>query len=144
KRSTLVRGSIFMATVTAAWAILSIGTGSATPDLTVGDIAEQPYVADRSETVEDVAATARAEQQARDAVDPPFYIDTNVEQAVYDSVNEVFVDLRALQVVDDSNVPEFETPSLSTTTTEAPSDETTTTLADAESAVVTGRVFLDA
>lgn len=144
QRSTLVRGAIFLATVTAAWAILSFGTGSDTPDLAVGDIAKQTYVADRSDTIEDIDATARAEQEARDAVDPPFYIDTNVEQAVYDSVNEVFVDLRALDLVDESTEPEFTTPTLSTTTTVAPSDETTTTLAEAEPAVVTGRVFLDA
>jgi len=144
ERSTLVRGAIFLATVAAAWAILSFGTGSTSPDLAVGDIAKQPYVADRADTIPDVDATERAEQDARDAVEPPFYIDTNVEQAVYDSVNDVFVDLRALALVDESTVPEFTAPTLSTTTTVAPSEETTTTVANVEPAVVLGRVFLDA
>lgn len=145
KRSTLVRGSIFLATVTAAWAILSLGSGATTPELTVGAISTQDYVAGRSETIEDVEATERARQEARDAVERPFYIDTNVEQAVYDSVNEVFSDLRALDPVDTSTIPDFQSPSLSTTTTEAPADDaTTTTLGDVEPATVAGWVFLDA
>jgi len=145
ERSTLVRGAIFLATVAAASAILVLGTGSETPDLEAGDVAKQTYVADRSDTVEDVEATARAQQDARDAVEPPFYTDTNVEQAVYDSVADVFAGLRALTLVDTSTAPDFTSPTLPTTTTEATADDaTTTTLADSEAAVVSGRVFLDA
>ena len=65
-RSTLVRGAIFLATVAAASAILVLGTGSKSPDLEVGDIASQTYVADRSDTIEDIDATERARQEARD------------------------------------------------------------------------------
>jgi membrane-associated HD superfamily phosphohydrolase len=106
ERSTLVRGAIFLATVAAASAILVLGTGSNTPTLEVGDVADQTYVADRSDTVEDVEATARAQQEARDAVEPPFYTDTNVEQAVYDSVGDVFAGLRELTLVDTSSIPD--------------------------------------
>jgi putative nucleotidyltransferase with HDIG domain len=145
ERSTLVRGAIFLATVAAASAILVLGTGTETPELAVGDVAKITYVADRSDTVADVDATERAQQEARDAVERPFYTDTNVEQAVYDSVYDVFGGLRDLTLVDTSTAPSFTSPSLPTTTTEAATDEaTTTTLGEAEIAVVSGRVFLDA
>jgi membrane-associated HD superfamily phosphohydrolase len=106
ERSTLVRGAIFLATVAAASAILVLGTGTETPELAVGDVAKITYVADRSDTVADVDATERAQQEARDAVERPFYTDTNVEQAVYDSVYDVFGGLRDLTLVDTSTAPD--------------------------------------
>jgi cyclic-di-AMP phosphodiesterase PgpH len=145
ERSTLVRGAIFLATVAASWAILVLGTGSDTPDLTVGDIADQTYVADRSDTVEDVDATERAQQEARDAVERPYYIANDIQQAVYDSVASVFADIRAMPLTDSSESAEFTSPTLPTTTTSAPADgSTTTTPEDSEVAVLTGLVFLDA
>jgi putative nucleotidyltransferase with HDIG domain len=145
QRSTLVRGSIFLATVVAAWAVLSLGSVVAPPELVAGTIADQTYVADRSDSVEDTDATEVAKQEARDAVERPYYTDTNIQQAVYESVSVVFEEIRSLELTDRSNIPEFTTPTLPTTTTSTPDDEsTTTTAAASELAVLTGRVFLDA
>lgn len=147
QRSTLVRAAIFLGTVVAAWAVLSLGAGSPVPDLDVGAIAERDYVADRSESIEDEAATERAEQEARDEVERPFYTDTNVEQAVYDSVEEVFESIGSMNLVQESTDPEPDIPTLpTTTTTTTPEEETTTTTTAEESSetVVNGRVYLDA
>ncbi|HET8738642.1 MAG TPA: hypothetical protein VFO17_02795, partial [Acidimicrobiia bacterium] len=113
QRSTLVRGSIFLATVVASWAVLSLGTGSAANEqLVPGAIADQTYAAEISTTVEDVDATERAQQEARDAVEPPYYVDTNIQDAVYASVTEVFEGIRDLELTDSSLLPEFTTPTL--------------------------------
>ncbi|HJS71625.1 MAG TPA: HDIG domain-containing protein [Acidimicrobiia bacterium] len=140
QRSTMVRGAIFLATVVASWAVLSLGTGSQTPDLVAGRIAEQTYVAERSETVENVADTERARQDARDAVEPPYYIDTNIQEAVYESVGEVFAGIRAIDITDRSNIPEFTAP----TFPEAGDADSSSTTADQAPAVLTGLVYLDA
>jgi putative nucleotidyltransferase with HDIG domain len=143
QRSTLVRGSIFLATVVASWAVLSLGTGSAANEqLVPGAIADQTYAAEISTTVEDVDATERAQQEARDAVEPPYYVDTNIQDAVYASVTEVFEGIRDLELTDSSLLPEFTTPTLPAPT--GAGEGSTTTTADQEPAVVTGLIFLDA
>lgn len=145
QRSTLVRGAIFLATVVASWAVLSLGAGSTETELNVGDVAIQEYKADNSASVEDVAATEREKQDARDAVPRPFYTDTNVEQAVYDSVNGVFDDLTSMDLTQEPAEPPPAAPELpSTTTTTTAEEESTTTTAESSPAVVTGRVFVDA
>ena len=144
QRSTLVRIAIFLATVVAAWAVLSLGNGGAETDLVAGQVADQDYLADRSDSVEDVAGTERLKQEARDSVDPPYYTDANVQQAVFDSVSEVFQDIRNMDLAQTPIGPEPEIPTLPETTTSTSGEDPTTTTEEAEPAVVTGRVFLDA
>lgn len=144
QRSTLVRVSIFLATVVASWAVLSLGAPSDELDLEVGAIAQQDYTADRSESVEDVAATEQARQEARDAVDRPFYTDSNVEEAVYASVGEVFEGVRGIDLTQPGSTAGT-IPTLPTTTTSTTEEEeSTTTTVEELPAVVTGRLYLDA
>jgi putative nucleotidyltransferase with HDIG domain len=144
KRSTLVRIAIFLATVVAAWAVLSLGTSSPNPDLVAGDLALQDYRAERTDSVEDVAATERLRQEARDGVDPPYYTDTDVQQIVYDSVEAVFDAIQEIDLTQTPSGPLPDIPTLPEVTTTTAGEESTTTTEDVEPALVTGRVFLDA
>lgn len=140
-RSTVVRAAVFLATVFAAWSVLSLGTVAETQPLTAGAVATQAYVADRTDTIEDVDATEEARESARAGVERPFHTDPNVEQAVYESVARVFAGIRSIDLTDRTSVEQFTTPSLDpteTTTTEAETEE------ESDPAVVMGRVFLDA
>jgi cyclic-di-AMP phosphodiesterase PgpH len=145
QRSTLVRIAIFLATVFAAWAVLSLGIGSDGAAQRAGEVAEQDYVAEHDAEVEEVAATERLRQEARDSVEVPYFTDTNVEQVVKDSVSELFQDIQKLEVTLAPRGSEPEIPSLpETTTTTAGEEASTTTTLEEDPAVVTGMLFLDA
>ncbi|HEX6300540.1 MAG TPA: HDIG domain-containing protein [Acidimicrobiia bacterium] len=145
QRSTLVRIAIFLATVVAAWGVLSLGSGSDESAQAEGEVAAQDYIAERSASVEDVIATQRLEQDARESVDKPYFTDTDVEQVVYDSVRDVFDDIRGMELTEAPGGSRPTLPTLpETTTSTAEDEESTTTTEETEPAVVTGRVFLDA
>ena len=141
QRSTVVRISIFLATVVASWAMLSLGAAAEDTNLTVGEVALQTYEAERTRSVVDEVETERRRQEARDDVPEPKYTDTNVETAVYESVRELFDDIRAIDLTvlpaDDPTTPSLPT---TTSTTASGDDETDETLP----ALVTGQVFIDA
>ncbi len=141
KRSTLVRGAIFLATVVASWAVLSLGTGAEPLNLVAGNVAEQDYVAGRTATVVDVVATEELRQAARDAVPPPREVDLEIERTVLADIESVFDNLQTMVIGDPlaaDVIPEL--PAAETPTTEP--DSSTTTQAPAN-AVVGGLVYLD-
>ncbi len=149
KRSTLVRGSIFLATVVAAWAVLSLGTAADTPELEVGAPAPQDFYADRTETVENVEATDEAKEEARQAVPAPREADVEVETTVKNNVASVFDDLMTMVIGDPPSGPTPEVPELppvdeetTTSTTTAEGGETTVP-EPLPPATLTGTVFLD-
>jgi putative nucleotidyltransferase with HDIG domain len=141
-RSFLVRAAIFLATVTATWGVLSLGTTLGDDTLRAGEVAPMTFKAQRTDRVEDVEETERLKQQARDSVEPVWERHPEVEASVNDNVVAVFDEAQALAVGEEpSTSPE---PTLPTTTTEAPSEDTTTSTAPAAPAVITGRIYLDA
>jgi putative nucleotidyltransferase with HDIG domain len=140
-RPTLVRVAIFVATVVAAWGVLSLGTGTTDPELIVGAPAPREYRAQRQGEVIDTAETERLRQEARDAVEPIEQINEQIESTVNTAVTSVFDDVQALVIGDAVDPPApsaTEAPSL-------PADEVTTetTTAPPEPALLTGSVFLD-
>lgn len=141
QRSTFVRGGIFLATVLAAWAVLSLGTEPDLPELEVGRPSPETFYADQAGTVIDIEETQRRQQEARDGVDPPKEVDTDVMDAVIGDIQAVFEDLQALAVGDP--------PETSAEIPQLPEEVTTTTAEGeeaaepAEPAVLTGAVFLD-
>ena len=56
QRPAVVRTAIFLATVVASWAVLSLGTTTSNLDLSVGDLAPQTYEAQNAATVIDTVA----------------------------------------------------------------------------------------
>ena len=104
-RPTLVRLATFVATVVAAWGVLSLGTGSADPDLLVGAPAPRDYRAQRPNSVIDVAETERLQQEARDAVDLIEQINEQIESTVNQNVTAVFDDVQALVMGDQVDPP---------------------------------------
>lgn len=147
-RSTLVRGSIFLATVVAAWAVLTLGTAAEAPSLQVGAIAQQDYEAGEDATVVDEEATEALRQEARDAVEPPRQTDPEVEETVISNVQAVFDDLQGLAIGDIPVAPAPVIPELpeqeeTTVTTAAGDDADTTTTLPPEDALILGSVFID-
>lgn len=148
KRSTLVRGAVFLATVAASWAVLSLGTADPEPEFTVGELAPQTFNAERSATdVLDEATTEERRQEAQDEVDPDDARERNqqVETSVSASVDDVFADVATLVVGDDTGVeqsPEPELPEPTSDSTET-SEGSTTTTAPPELVSLSGRVFVD-
>ncbi len=131
QRSTLVRGSIFLATVVAAWAVLSLGSGGGSDDLVAGALAPQDFEAGRTATIVDEAATEEDRQAAREAVPPPRQANAEVEATVTGNVQAVFEDLTALAIGDPPTGPGDEIPELPAaeepTSTTAGEGSTTTT-----------------
>ncbi|MGD2059713.1 MAG: HDIG domain-containing protein [Acidimicrobiia bacterium] len=147
-RSTLVRGAIFLATVVAAWAVLSLGTAAETPDLQVGDIAQQDYEAGQAATVIDEAATEDLRQEARDSVDPPRQTDPEVEATVTGNVQAVFDDFESLAVGEPPTgpapvIPELPEEEQEQTTATTLGDGTTTTTEVPPDATISGTVYID-
>ena len=146
QRSTLVRIAIFLATVFAGWAVLSLGAGSETLQLDVGEPAPKDFYAERTDTVVDIEETRRLQQEAKDGVPAPREVDAEVEAAAIGDIQAVFEDLGAL-VIDDSfadstaEIPEL--PADETTTT-SPDDEETTVPEETDPAMLSGVVFIDA
>jgi putative nucleotidyltransferase with HDIG domain len=139
-RPTLVRIATFVATVVAAWGVLSLGTGSADPDLVVGAPAPRDYRAQRPNSVIDVAETERLKQEARDSVDPIEQINEQIESTVNQKVTAVFDDVQSLVIGDQVDPP---APSATEAPTTTAAEETTETTAAPEPALLTGSVFLD-
>jgi putative nucleotidyltransferase with HDIG domain len=139
-RPTLVRMATFVATVVAAWGVLSLGPGSVDPELVVGAPAPRDYRAQRPNSVIDVAETERLRQEAMDAVDPIEQINEQIESTVNQKVTAVFDDVQGLVIGDQVEPP-------APAATEAPpttaAEETTETTAAPEPALLTGSVFLD-
>ncbi|HUG08943.1 MAG TPA: HDIG domain-containing protein [Acidimicrobiia bacterium] len=143
QRSTIVRIAIFLATVVAAWAVMSLGTESDPPQLEEGRLAPQTFYAGQAATVVDVAETERLKAQARNDVDAPREVDIDVESTVIADIQAVFEDLQALAVGDapETNVEIPELPEEQTTTTTE--EEESQAVDPVEPAVLTGSVFID-
>ncbi len=146
-RLTLLRLSIFLSTVVATWAVLSLASADANPGLVVGSPAPAMFTAEIPADVIDVNETAANELAAREAVDPDEARQTqpDVETSVTESVNQVFDDVESFAVGDVPSTPATTLPELppsTTSTTGAAGDSTTTTLAP-QPVLVTGFVFLD-
>ncbi|MDP9494022.1 MAG: HDIG domain-containing protein [Actinomycetota bacterium] len=135
-RPTLLRIAIFVVVVAATWGVLSAGTNLTTPDLEVGDIADQEYSAQRSDEVIDVDETERLEQTARDAVIPIRDSNIELENEVREQINALFDDVVALAVAEDP----VTTPTTLPEPTAPVDEETTEPL---EPAILSGVVFLD-
>ena len=144
-RPTIVRLSIFLATVVAAWGVLSLGSAEAEPVLVVGMPAPQTFTAARSAPVIDEVATNEAEQAERDSVEPIKETNPEIESAVLASINSVFDEVEVLVVADEVSRAQSPRPSLpeAPTTTTSGSDLSTTTTEVLAPAVITGRAFLD-
>ena len=148
KRSTVVRISIFLATVVASWAVLSLGTLADEPDLEVGFVGHDGFTAEQPATVVDTVETERLRQEARDSIkaDPPRKRNTEIENSVAAAVSAVFDDAEALAVGDVTNplpeVPSLPEPPEETTTTQGGDSSSTTT--PGEPALITGSVYIDA
>ncbi|HUF95499.1 MAG TPA: HDIG domain-containing protein [Acidimicrobiia bacterium] len=143
KRSTLVRGAIFLATCFGVWGVLSIGAGADTSALEVGDLADRTYEAQRPDEVPDSVATEQLEQQARDSVEPIWEDNPEAEQAVQTDVTDLFADVAGSVVADPPSQPTPPTLPFSTTTTTDPGASSTTTTVPADPVVLTGVVYVD-
>ncbi|REK19090.1 MAG: hypothetical protein DWQ40_07970, partial [Actinobacteria bacterium] len=143
KRSTLVRWATFLATVFGVWGVLSIGSGSQSSQLEVGELADRTYEAQRADEVVDVAETERLKQEARDSVQPILEDNPELEQAVQDSVTALFDDLESAVVAEPP--PDATAPTLpsSTTTTTDPEATSTTSTVPADPVTIAGVVFID-
>ncbi|HEX6287283.1 MAG TPA: hypothetical protein VFZ80_07340, partial [Acidimicrobiia bacterium] len=147
KRSTLVRGAVFLATVAASWAVLSLGTADPEPDFEVGEPAPQTFYAERdASNVLDEATTEQRRQEAEDEVDPDDARERNqaVETSVSASVDAVFSDVAMLVVGDGAGFAQSPVPELPEPTegTEGSEGSTTTTEAP-DPVLLSGRVFVD-
>lgn len=143
-RPTVVRAAIFLATVVAAWGVLSLGTASSDPELVVGETAPRTFYAENDANVIDAAAVDALREQARADVEPVRESDPEIEASVESSINAVFDEVEMLVVGDPASTPSTTVPDLPTTTTEPPPDEGSTTTTEPEvPAVLSGRVFLD-
>ena len=148
QRPAVVRTAIFLATVVASWAVLSLGTTTSDLDLGVGDLAPQTFEAQNAATVIDTVETETLQQEARDSVELIRVVHPEIEAEVNLQINAVFDDIEALAIGDPPDtppptVPETSTTS-STTTTQPPAEgeTTTTTLAPLPTQIV-GILFID-
>jgi cyclic-di-AMP phosphodiesterase PgpH len=146
-RPAVVRFAIFLATVVAAWGILSLGTAAGQPEPEVGELAPQRYEAQRSAPVVDSVETERLRQEARDSVPPEQRVHPEIEAEVISQINTVFDDVEALVVADapqTSPPPPLAEPAPTTSTTQpAAEGETTTTTTIPLPAQISGVLFLD-
>jgi putative nucleotidyltransferase with HDIG domain len=140
----MVRAAIFLATVTATWGVLSLGATLGAENLEPEMVAPMTFRAQRTERVVDVEETERLKAAARESVPSELERHPEVEASVNDAIVAVFDEAEALAVGDEPTGPLTTGPSLPTTTTEPPADSTTTSTEPAPSAVITGRVYLDA
>ncbi|MDX1468709.1 MAG: HDIG domain-containing protein [Acidimicrobiia bacterium] len=145
-RPTTVRLSIFLATVVATWAVLSLGSTNDESGLRVGQLAPVDFVAEVDADVVDEVQTEANREAAREAVDISEARQTQpvIERSVEESISAVFDDAKALAVADPPTTPPTTLPELPpTTTSTSPSSESTTTTAPPQPVPVTGVVFLD-
>jgi hypothetical protein len=139
-RPTLVRLATFVATVVAAWGVLSLGGDSTEPGLLLGAPAPQEYRAQIPSEVTDTAETERLRQEAREAVDPIEQINEQIESTVNQQVTAVFDDVQGLVIGDPVDPP---APAATETPPTTATEETTETTEVPEPALLTGSVFLD-
>jgi putative nucleotidyltransferase with HDIG domain len=139
-RPTLVRLAIFVATVVAAWGVLSLGTATSDPELKVGALAPQDYVAKKSAEVIDTVETERLKQEAENSVEPIREVNIETETEVKEQINALFDDVAVLAIGDEPTTAPTTIPE-ATETTEA-TEETGTTEA-LEPATLTGLLFID-
>ncbi len=143
-RSTVVRLSIFLATVAAAWAVLSIGTAAEPPTLTVGQLADQDYSAGRDAPVVDAVATEAQREAARNAVPEPQERNAEVQAAATASVEGLFDDLQRMVIGEDPRDQVAPVPELpEDTTTSTSPDASTTTTGAPPLAVLAGTLYID-
>ncbi len=146
-RPALVRLSIFLSTVVATWAVLSLGGPEESLGLVEGSPAPATFKAELPAEVVDENETAAKRFAAREAVEPDEARQTqpDVESSVTDSVNAVFDDLESVAVGDVPSTPPTTLPELppSTSSTTVPAGDSTTTTLPPAPLLVTGVVFLD-
>ena len=143
-RPTIVRLAIFLATVVAAWGVLSMGTSASEPQLEAGQAAPRTFRAENPGPVVNDAAVEELRQEAREEVLPVRESNLEIETSVEASINDVFNQAEMLATAEEPATPTTTVPDLPTTTTEAPpEDGSTTTTEPLEPATLTGRVFLD-
>ncbi len=140
-RPALVRIATFVATVVAAWGVLSLGTAASDSELVLGAPASQDYVAQRAATVVDTEATERLAQEARDSVPPVEQINEQIQNTVNGQVEAVFDDVETLVIGDPVEVPAPDVSGDPTTTTVA-ADGTAPTEVP-EPVLISGMVFID-
>lgn len=145
RRSWVVRGAIFLATVVATFAVLTLAGGEDTPSYQVGKPALQDFFAEKPATVVDVESTKALEEEARAEVneDDARELQPTIEDAVETQVNAVFDDAAALVLADGQGVEQSPLPELPETTTTVPTSDTSGTAAKPDPAILTGRVFID-
>ena len=142
-RPTIIRVSLFMATVVAIWGVLSLGVADDTSSLEAGALATMDYVAKRSADVADADAIADAERSARDSVEPVRFISEESQRTVLDGINAVFDDAIASVVAEAPGSEPIEIPEFPASEAGAePGDSTTTTTAS-DPVLITGQVFVD-
>ena len=145
-RSSVVRVAVFLATVVASWAVLSLGSAATTPVPPVGQLAPQTYFADKEAEVVDVDETERLKQEERDLVEEPRRSDTEIEATVIAGVVAVFDDVQALAIGDPppgSNPEIPELPPVETPSTTQPPEGSTTTTQPPDPSVVSGLLYID-
>lgn len=143
-RPTVVRLATFLATVVAAWGVLSLGTAATEDELAVGQTAPRTFYAERDATVIDEGAVDDLREQARADVVAVRESDPEIEASVEASINSVFDETEMLVLAETPAGPTTTVPSLPDTTTTAPAEGgSTTTTEQVAPAIITGRVFLD-
>lgn len=132
RRPTLVRLAVFVATTVAAWGILTVGMDQESPDdLQPGQVALRDYEVVDPGPVVDQDAFERAQEAARNSVEPVTVARTETEQEVLADIEGFFGDIAAAVNRDLEPIDPPDTTTTSSvpddTSTTAPEDTTTTT-----------------
>jgi len=122
---SVITGLILIATVALSWAGMLINQEFTTVQVMAGEPAPQAFVAESPIEIQDPAATELARQAARDAVDPVYGRDEEIDAIVINDIQAFFQSLRAA-TVDQGARP---LPAVTTTSTVARQPVTTTTIA---------------
>ncbi|MDE0231209.1 MAG: HDIG domain-containing protein [bacterium] len=127
---TLIRWLVLVSTVMLAWATLTVGAASGEVELTEGDLATRPYVAQRNSVVVDQEATGSLREAAAEQVDGVTSRNESIEQQVSDDLSDLFAAVRRGVLGPQPEwVETLSLPPTSTTTTTIPPPTTTTTAA---------------
>ena len=96
RRPTLVRLAVFVATTVAAWGILTVGMDQESPDdLQPRQVALRDYEVVDPGPVVDQDAFERAQEAARNSVEPVTVARTEIEQEVLADIEGFFTDITA-------------------------------------------------
>ena len=124
---TLIRWLVLVSTVMLAWATLTVGAASGEVELTEGDLATRPYVAQRNSVVVDQEATGSLREAAAEQVDGVTSRNESIEQQVSDDLSDLFAAVRMGVLGPQPEwVETLSLPPTSTTTTIPPPSPTTT------------------